>query len=114
MAILGRGHLVVVQFPFSDLSHSKLRPALIVGEAGYGEFILCQITSRSYHGDGIEIDPENDVPGGSLRATSYVRPLKLFTANRGIIRGAIGVLDSGKFTRVVDQVVSALRGSRGC
>jgi len=53
MGLPARGDLVVVTFPFSDLSDSKLRPALVVGEAGRGDFILCQVTGQSYHATGV-------------------------------------------------------------
>ena len=42
------GSVVLVPFPFSDLSQSKLRPAVILADAGRGDWILCQVTSRSY------------------------------------------------------------------
>ena len=40
--------VVLVRFPFSDLSGSKYRPALVLGDPGRGDFILCQITSNPY------------------------------------------------------------------
>ncbi len=42
------GSVVLVPFPFSDLSQSKLRPAVVLADAGLGDWILCQVTSRSY------------------------------------------------------------------
>ena len=42
------GVVVTVQFPFSDLSQSKLRPAVILADAGRGDWILCQVTSNAY------------------------------------------------------------------
>jgi mRNA interferase MazF len=42
------GEVVLVQFPFSDLSQSKLRPAVCLAEAGRGDWVLCQITSNAY------------------------------------------------------------------
>jgi len=35
-------------FPFLDLSRSKLRPALVLADAGKGDWVLSQITSKSY------------------------------------------------------------------
>jgi len=108
MELPSRGDLVVVTFPFSDLTDSKLRPALVVGEAGNGDFILCQLTSQRHHADGIEIDPAIDVPGGRLRGTSYVRPLKLFTANTLLIRGVIGRLSEAKLSLVAQRIVETV------
>ena len=42
------GSIVLLPFPFSDLSNSKIRPALILAAAGRGDWILCQITSKAY------------------------------------------------------------------
>lgn len=48
MAAPAAGAIVLVRFPFSDLSSSKLRPAVVLANAGRGDFILCQITSNPY------------------------------------------------------------------
>ena len=42
------GAVVLLPFPFSDLSRSKLRPAVILADAGRDDWILCQITSNPY------------------------------------------------------------------
>jgi mRNA interferase MazF len=39
------GTVVLVPFPFSDLSQAKLRPAVVLADVGRGDWILCQITS---------------------------------------------------------------------
>jgi mRNA interferase MazF len=33
---------VLVTFPFSDLSGSKLRPAIVLASAGHEDWILCK------------------------------------------------------------------------
>jgi mRNA interferase MazF len=48
MGVFAAGQVVIVRFPFSDLTASKLRPAIVLAEAGRGDWILCQITSKSY------------------------------------------------------------------
>ena len=40
--------VVLVTFPFSDLSASKLRPAVVLADVGRGDYILCQVTSNPY------------------------------------------------------------------
>ena len=42
------GVVVLVRFPFSDLSSSKLRPAVALATAGGVDWILCQVTSNLY------------------------------------------------------------------
>ena len=43
-----KGDVVVLPFPFSDLSASKKRPALVVASIQpHGDLILCMITSQT-------------------------------------------------------------------
>ena len=48
MAKFMKGDVVVIPFPFSDLSQSKRRPALVLTTLEGDDAILCQITSRTY------------------------------------------------------------------
>jgi mRNA interferase MazF len=40
--------IVLVRFPFSDLSSSKLRPAVAIASVCRHDWILCQVTSNPY------------------------------------------------------------------
>ncbi|HEU0092532.1 MAG TPA: hypothetical protein VFS78_10495, partial [Vicinamibacteria bacterium] len=51
------GVVVLVRFPFSDLSSSKLRPALVVAAAGGADWVLCQITSNPYSASAVALTP---------------------------------------------------------
>ena len=85
MGTFAAGQVVLVHFPFSDLTASKLRPAVVLAEAGRGDWILCQITSKSY-GDGKAISLEAaDFAHGSLRQISFAHPGKLFTAHSSLV-----------------------------
>lgn len=56
MVTLGPASIVVIPFPFSDLSGTKLRPALVLADAGSGDWLLCQITSNPFRDlDAIQI-----------------------------------------------------------
>ena len=44
------GQVVLVPFPLSDLSQSKVRPAVCLADAGRGDWVLCQVTSSPYSG----------------------------------------------------------------
>ena len=79
------GEIVVIPFPFSDLTQSKVRPALFLAVAGRGDYVLCQITSQPY-GDplALKID-DQDFASGGLHVESFVRPEKLFTADANLI-----------------------------
>lgn len=105
------GAVVLVPFPFSDLSQTKLRPALVLADAGRGDWILCQITSNRY-GDVRAIELNDDsFQTGSLRVVSYVRPGKLFTANQSLIVAQVGALKIDIFNQVIARVINILQAN---
>ena len=109
MGGLGVGVVVLVRFPFSDLSSSKLRPALVLASAGGTDWILCQITSNPY-GDPAALPLAADsFSEGGLPRQSYARPGKLFTANESIVVRRAGVLKARVHSSVVEGVVRLLR-----
>jgi mRNA interferase MazF len=48
MGTLADGQVILVHFPFSDLSAFKMRPAVVLAEARRDDWILCHITSKPY------------------------------------------------------------------
>lgn len=108
MGALAAGSVVLVSFPFSDLTRSKRRPALILASVGQGDFVLCQITSNPYS-DPKAIEPsDKDFEEGSLGRTSYARPGKLFTAHDSLITGRVGKLSQASRQKVVGAVIALI------
>ena len=113
MASFAAGSIVLVRFPFSDLSQTRLRPAVVLAPAGRGDFILCQLTSNPYADTkAIEVT-DSHLSDGSLHRTSYARPGKLFTTNESVIGTQVATLDSQTHSRVIEAVVELLRSASG-
>src|SRR5438876_9663482 len=107
------GEVVLVPFPFSNLSLSKVRPAVCLADAGRGDWVLCQITSSPY-GDPVAVPLNNpDFASGGLLVASVARPGKLFTANAALIVRSVGRLNDPPFQRVLDAVITLLRPAAG-
>jgi mRNA interferase MazF len=103
------GAVVLLPFPFSDLSQSKLRPAVVLASAGNGDWVLCQITSKPY-GDASAVTIDQvDFATGSLRVKSFARPGKLFTANEALFKSEVGVLTKVALERVTAAVIKVLK-----
>ena len=104
MGVSTTGAVVLVPFPFSDPSQTKVRPAVCLAGAGRGDWILCQITSNP-NGDPNAIKLGGaDFAQGSLNLTSYARPGKLFTASAGLILRSVGLLKP----EILDQLRAAV------
>jgi mRNA interferase MazF len=101
--------IVMIPFPFSDLSASKLRPAVVLANAEKGDWTLCMVTSNPYtDAKAVKIVPR-DFVWGELNRVSYVRPLKLFTAHESLMVRVVGQLRKESFDRILDAVVRSLR-----
>lgn len=103
------GDVVLVPFPFSDLSQSKLRPAACLADAGLGDFVLCQITSNPY-GDPRAVPlAAADFASGGLLVASFARPGKLFTASGGLMVKSVGTLTPAALDRLIAAVIAVIR-----
>ena len=103
------GSVVLVPFPFSDLSQSKVRPAVCLADAGRGDWILSQITSSPY-GDPAAVPLDaRDFASGGLLVASVARPGKLFTAHAALMVRSVGILTPATFARVLSAVVAVLQ-----
>lgn len=95
-----KGDVVVVPFPFADLSASKRRPALVVAALNNNDVILCQITSQTRRDTySVELS-KADFVDGNLDKDSWIRPNRLFTAETAIILYRAGQLQKAKVKEV--------------
>ena len=91
-----RGHVVVVNLPFSNHSGMKPRPALVVSaepfHRGLPDVIVCPISSRPRYYDrpGPGDCPLRNWRTAGLRHPSTVRISKLLTVDKQIMRRILG------------------------
>lgn len=65
MGVFAAGQVVIMPFPFSDLSRNKYRPALLLADVGRMDWIACQITSNPYaDSNAIVLDSSHFDQGG--------------------------------------------------
>lgn len=106
-----KGDIVVMPFPFSDLSNSKKRPAIVLADLKGQDLILSQITSKGITDEyAVKIDTTH-FEVGSLNKESNIRPNKIFTADKNIILYKIGHLKSEKMDQITNRVIKILMES---
>ena len=109
MARFVKGDVVVIPFPFSDLSQSKRRPALVITSLEGDDVILCQLTSKAIKDTyAIPID-DSDFTSGSLKQPGNIRPNRLFTADTHIILYRVGIIKDEKVGQVLDKLIEIIR-----
>ena len=100
MEKLVKGDVVVLPFPYTDLSAAKKRPALVVAALKGDNIILAQITSQKRNDeDALELKT-SDFLSGTLHKDSFIVPAILFTAESFSIEYAAGKLKPEKIKEV--------------
>lgn len=110
MGAFATGQVILLPFPFSDLTRSKLRPALLLADAGRDDWIACQITSNPYADPHAIALATEDFTSGGLQRTSFARPGKLFTANVSLFATTAGLLAQGRLDEVRDALIAIIQG----
>jgi len=103
-----RGDVVTVPFPFTDLSGNKKRPAFVLADLSGEDIIVCQITSKA-KSDSLSLSLEaGDFISGGLPVASFIRPNKIFTADKNIILSTAGHLCENKIRDVINAVIKII------
>lgn len=103
-----KGDIVVIPFPFSDLSEVKKRPAFVVNKLKGDDVILCQITSQTIKDRYSILLRKTDFAAGSLLVNSNVRPNRIFTADKHIILYKVGNIKENKTEEIIQKIIEVI------
>jgi mRNA interferase MazF len=110
---MNRGDVVLVDWPYSDRTGSKLRPAIVV-QADFlnsiiDDTILVQITRTAHGIPGTEVtlDPSQETISGLLHI-SFASCMNLLTADPGTIYRKIGCLSDAAMQQINDCLKKVL------
>lgn len=97
--------IVLMPFPYSDLTASKLRPALIISNSllnNTEDRICCLITSMPTE-KGILIE-KNSFSSGKLPFKSWIKAYRIFTINKKIIRKKLCTVNDNFYEKVLNEI----------
>ncbi len=101
-----QGDIIIIPFPYSDLTENKLRPALIISNSKLNKSedrICCLITSK-IHVNDIDIK-KTDFESGNLPFKSAVRPHRIFTIHEGIIKKKLCSIKPALYDKVIERLI---------
>jgi mRNA interferase MazF len=106
-----QGDIVVVDFPFSDVSQTKKRPAIVLSNQlinQTGDYILVMITSQvRYDGFSLPLLP-TDFVGTPLPLASFVRVHKVFLLNESLIQRKFSAVSAVFRQSLVNELIHLL------
>ena len=108
-----KGDIIIIGFPFSDLSATKKRPALIVSNDVVnktGDYLMVQITSK-VRKDALSLPiTENDYEKNKiLPLQSYIRIHKLFLLNKRLIISKYTAVTAKFADTVTETILNVLK-----
>lgn len=93
-----KGNIVLIPFPFTDLSGNKLRPALILAENSL-DVTVSFITTQLQWQEPTDILLQPLAQNG-IKRSSLVRLSKIATVDRNLIVGIIGSIFPAQITEL--------------
>ena len=93
--------VVWTEFPFTDMSATKWRPALVLRQISPEDYLMCQLTSKRYAEHFVELAP-SDFDWGQVEATNAANPVKIFVLHVSLMEHPpMGRLGTSKFNDIL-------------
>ena len=102
-----KGDIVIIPFPFTDLSGSKLRPSVVLF-TDKRDVTISFITSQLKWKDefDIEVFPNNE---NGLKIHSIIRLTKIATIDKDLVLGKLGSLNTNEISEINKNLKSILK-----
>ncbi|HRE57239.1 MAG TPA: type II toxin-antitoxin system PemK/MazF family toxin [Candidatus Kapabacteria bacterium] len=93
---MAKGDILLVTFPFTDLTGSKLRLVVILAESSL-DITVCFITTQLQWQDSTDMRIEPTLANG-LKKQSLIRTSKIATIDKALVKGLLGKLTTVEIT----------------
>ena len=107
-----KGDIVIIDFPFSDLTRVKKRPAIVISNDKVnktGDILLVQIPSK-YKSDGLSYTiQEDDFRLKKLPLESYIRLHKLFLLKSDLVLYKFSELKAKPLQEVIENIIRLMK-----
>jgi len=104
-----QGEVVIVPFPFSDLSGTKRRPVLILSTEDYNskteDIIICGVTSNLKNSDYSVLFDNDNLVQGNIPARSRIKVDKLFTIEKSKVVKKVAVVSDEVLNNVKNEMI---------
>ena len=106
-----KGDVVLISFPFTDLSNAKVRPALVISNESYNvcqdDIVLLLITSKvdNIHTDDYLLKSDNpEFTDTGLKQSSVFRTSKIQTLKKTLLMRNLGVVGTSTLSEIDNRL----------
>lgn len=96
------GQIALMSFPFTDLTHSKKRPVVLLRrlDHAHDDWLVCMVSSRLHHAQpGLDwaLSPDDDeFAATGLKVASVVRLSRLAVLDGSLLLGRLGSVSESR------------------
>lgn len=102
-----KGEIILISFPFTDLSGIKKRPALILAHTENNIVVAFISTQKKWAEDtDLLVEP---TPNNGLKRASLIRIAKIATIDKSLALGLLGKLEPNTLHLVDQQLIRFFR-----
>jgi mRNA interferase MazF len=104
-----QGDILLIPFPYSDLSATKQRPVLVLSNSHYNEshqdIVVAAITSNVTEKEYSILIADDDLDEGHLKMDSAIRADKVYTFSKQIVNKKFGHIKVARLEDVKKQLM---------
>jgi mRNA interferase MazF len=108
---MNQGDIVIIPFPFTDLSDKKIRPAVIVSNKKFNQLsnvLVAAISTKPGNNDFAITLETSDLKNGELNKSSFIRLQNLFVLEKRLIIKKVAQLSAKKQKVIKEQLIDYL------
>jgi len=102
-----KGDIALIRFPFTDLSGSKLRPAIVLCQ-NERDITVCFITTQFQRRESTDITLQPS-SGNGIKKASLAKVSKVATLDKILAPGKIGSLDSSQLMELNSKLIQVFQ-----
>ena len=110
--VFNQGDILIVPFPFSDLTSIRQRPVLVLSKKEYNEkcedIITCGITSNLKDNICSVLIEDSNLTEGKIPIKSRIKADKLFTLNKSIVIKKLARINQSTFEKVRKELFNLI------
>jgi mRNA interferase MazF len=104
---MAKGDIVLIVFPFTDLSGNKLRPAVVLIESTF-DLTVCFVTSQLQWQEANDVQLLPNINNG-IKKQSLIRTSKIATLDKSMAKGLLGKLTDVELVKLDNKLKTLLQ-----
>jgi len=108
MTVYKRRDVILVPFPFSDLSYSKKRPALVLVDIHERDELICMMLTSALSIDHKVDISIKDIDLAGLPKPTVARISRVFTLKQSLVIKRLGIIEKEEYKDIISRLIKLL------